>query len=90
MAAMPSRSRHISLKVRARVVELRTHHPWLGLRKIASALKLSLHQVRQAIEEPVPAQRLTGRPGRVRCGTCGAKLAIVPCHACKIQAAKAG
>jgi hypothetical protein len=61
---------------------LRGAHPWLSLRNIAAALKISLHQVRQAIAEPVAAQRLTGRRGPVRCTNCGARLAIEPCVAC--------
>lgn len=66
---------------RARIVELRRCVPWLGLRRIARALDLSLHAVRQALVERTPRQQLAG-DDLPRCTECGAKLTVEPCLAC--------
>lgn len=64
---------------RRRVVELATI-PWLGYRRIARCLGLSLHQVRQAIAEDA-ADRLDAA-SKSRCSTCGGLLLQTPCVAC--------
>lgn len=72
---------------RARIAELRVRVPWLGLRRIARALDLSLHEVRQALVDRLPPQRLTGQNQPPRCKQCGAKLLKQPCLACATRAA---
>lgn len=68
---------------RRRIAELR-RIPWLGLRRIARCLGLSLHQVRVAIAEETAPQPV--RPGESpRCPTCGATLTKTPCVACRAR-----
>ncbi|RIK80173.1 MAG: hypothetical protein DCC68_11470 [Planctomycetota bacterium] len=76
------RGRHrarVGKRTAARIRELRAKAPWLGLRKIAKAFRLTLHQVRSLVDGDV----LPPRPAKAwRCPTCGAKLTLERCVRC--------